>query len=135
MPPGQPKKWDREKIFHDLLEWSKQDDSINLCAFCDIMDLPPSMLVQFSKEEPEYVKAYELTKSRLGARRERKLSDTTLHVKAYDLNATNYDYFLREERKLQQEMEAKIKSQTEVSSAMSLCQLVKSLESNAIEQK
>lgn len=104
---GAPRQWDREKVFEDLIVWSKLSDSINLNGFCALNDLPPSMLIAWSKD-PLFAKSYELAKAHLGARRERMLNEETLHVKAYDLNATNYDTFLKDEKRAQQEYEASL---------------------------
>ena len=111
MAGGRPRDWDREKIFQDLIAWSKLPDSINLNAFCALNDLPPSYLIAWSKS-PEFSTSYEIAKANLGARRERMLNEETLHVKAYDLNATNYDAFLRDEKRAQQTFEADISKST-----------------------
>lgn len=96
---GKPKLWDREKVFSDLIEWAKQPDSINLNKFCATYDPPfsPTKLHDWLKESDEYREAYSIAKSFLGFRREEKLTQGLLHQKAFDLNATVYDLFLKEE--------------------------------------
>lgn len=115
-PVGRPRERDREKIMNDMLEWAKRDESINLCEFCCLFvdpPLPPSDLTKFAKSDSEFGKAYEATKAFIGFRRERKLNNQELHVKAYDLNAATYDYFLKEEKRQQAEFEAELKKSEE----------------------
>lgn len=119
---GVHRVWDREKVFKDLIAWSKKPDSINLCGFCAENDLPPSMLIAWSKETKDFTESYELAKANLGSRREKMLNAETLHVKAYDLNAANYDVFLREERRVQAEFEAKLKKEEEAPANTALLQ-------------
>lgn len=112
---GRPRVHDRLQIAADLVEWAQQDTSINLCAFCadHKPPLPPSKITQWSKECELFRQAYEITVACLGARRERRLAEGTLHVKAYDLNASTYDYFLRLERRNIAEFEHSLKVQLE----------------------
>lgn len=100
MVMGRPKEYDREKVAKALLEWAKKPDSINLCKFCAYHDpiIPPSYLSIWANEDDDFSKAYESAKMFLGFRREEMLSKDTLHVKAYDLNASTYDYFLDEKK-------------------------------------
>ncbi|HEX4374873.1 MAG TPA: hypothetical protein VHZ50_16330 [Puia sp.] len=107
---GRPRIYDREKIFQDLLEWAKLPDSINLCKFCAINELDPDLILQWSRDEPELSRTYRTVKSFIGARREELLNKNKLHTKAYDLNATNYDFFLKDEKRQQLEYEASLKS-------------------------
>lgn len=98
---GRPREHDRKQIAIDIVEWAKQPDSINLCKFCAYYEpiIPPSKLSIWSKEDDDFRKAYECAKLFLGMRREEWLNQERLHVKAYDLNAETYDYFLKEERR------------------------------------
>lgn len=98
---GRPIERDRKKIAKELLEWAKLSDSINLCKFCCTRDPPlaPSKLCHYAKEDENFRQTYETAKSYLGARREYLLTNNQLHVKAYDINSSTYDYFLKEERR------------------------------------
>lgn len=95
---GKPRnRDDRVEVAHQLLEWAKKDTSINLCEFCVEFCEPmiqPSLLYQWACTDKEFMQTYELAKAYIGHRRERKLNADELHVKAYDLNARAYDYFL-----------------------------------------
>lgn len=110
---GRPREYHREFIAHELVLWAKKPSSINLCEFCADKMLPPSKLSIWAKECPEFRKSYELAKCFLGNRREKYLSDEILHVKAYDLNATTYDYFLKEEKQEIAKYEASLKKENE----------------------
>ncbi len=96
---GRPKEYDRDKIADDLVDWAKRPDSINLCKFCATYEvmLPPSYITVWAKESTYFSQAYEFAKTCIGARREEMLNAELMHVKAYDLNAKTYDYFLRDQ--------------------------------------
>jgi len=100
MVMGRPREHDREKVAEDLIKWARKDDSINLCKFAALYDPPiaPSILISWTKTDPDFHKAYETAKQFLGFRREEMLNKDMLHVKAYDLNATTYDPYLKMER-------------------------------------
>lgn len=105
---GRPREYDRDKIARDLVEWAKLPDSINLNKFCAINCLAPPKLTLFANECPKFREAYEEAKAHLGYRREQLLNEDKIHVKAYDLNANTYDYFLKQERREQAEYEARL---------------------------
>lgn len=97
-PGGRPREFDRKKVAEDLLAWAAKDDSINLNKFCALNGINPYSMLRWKDEDSEFRQAYEEAKSFLGFRREEQLSKGKLHVKAYDLNATVYDAFGREEK-------------------------------------
>lgn len=110
---GRPREHNRDQIAIDMIEWARKDDSLNLNKFCALYNppIPPSKITHWAKEEDLFRQAYESTKAFIGFRREEKLNANELHVKAYDLNATTYDHFLKEERRQQAEFEAALKSE------------------------
>lgn len=112
---GRHKMWDRDKVAENLIEWAKKEDSINLNGFCITHDplIPPSYLSVWAKEDDNFSQAYDTAKAFLAVRRELKLKNNELHVKAYDLNAAVYDYFLKEERRKEKEYEAGLKNNKE----------------------
>lgn len=107
---GRPREHNLDDWAQKLVTWVHDAESVNLNAFCASYGIPPSYLSRWSKENETFCQAYEHAKAYLATRRERKLTANELHVKAYDLNATTYDYFLREERRNQAEFEAKLKA-------------------------
>jgi len=115
MVMGRPREYDLAIIGDRLIEWAKRDDSINFNKFCCTHDpiIPPTYLLRWSKEDNDFCMAYEKAKAFLGARREEWLSSDLLHVKTYDLNATVYDIFLRDEQRQQKEFESSLKQKEE----------------------
>ena len=113
MPAGRPRKHDREQISIDLIEWAKKPDSINLCKFCALYDppIPPSMITNWAREDEEFRRTLETARAFLGFRREEWLNTENLHVKGYDLNASTYDFFLKEEKRQQAEFESSLKKE------------------------
>lgn len=105
---GRLRTHDRDQIAIDMLEWVKKDASLNLNGFCAEQLISPSKITNWAKEEEFFRQAYELTKAVIANRREQKLSKGELHVKSYDLNATVYDHFLREERRSQSIFDAEL---------------------------
>lgn len=112
---GRPRHHNREQIAIDIIEWAKKPDSINLNKFCAYYDpiIPPSKISEWAKEDVSFREAYESAKMFLGFRREEWMSQELLHVKAYDLNATVYDYFLKEEKLEMVKMQAALNKETE----------------------
>ena len=106
---GRPREHDRKEIAEKLVTWAKLDNSLNLCAFCCLNEIPPSRLAVWARECNQFCIAYELSKSFIAVRREQKLSSGELHVKAYDLNASTYDYFLKEEKREEKSFDAELK--------------------------
>lgn len=111
-PFGRPRQYDREDIARKLIEWAKKEDSLNLCAFCGEHLIPPQKLGQWAKECDDFRASYDIVKSIIASKREQKLSEGELHIKAYDLNAATYDYFLKEERREEKAHEAFLKSES-----------------------
>lgn len=106
---GRLRTYDRDDIADKLIEWAKKDDSLNLCAFCAQNEIAPSKLSNWAKECDRFRQSLDLAKCFLGVRREEKVSTGELHLKAYDLNVANYDYFLKEERRDQLQFESDLK--------------------------
>lgn len=115
MPAGRPREHDRNQVALDMIEWARRDDSINLCKFAALYNPPiaPSILISWTKTDPEFHKAYETAKQFLGFRREEMLNKDMLHVKAYDLNATTYDPYLKLERMEMSSFDASLRKETE----------------------
>ncbi len=91
---GRPIEYDIDDLTDKLLAWAQEDDSINFCGFCADYRVVPSRLTTYSQTNESFRNAYSLAKVIIGARRERKLNENTMHSKAYDLNARTYDEFM-----------------------------------------
>jgi hypothetical protein len=112
MVAGRPRVHDRESIAEELIEWAKLPDSINFNKFCCTREppIPASKLLQYSKDCDQFRAAYETAKTFIASRREEWLSKDQLHVKAYDLNATVYDLFAKDDKIENAEREAKLRA-------------------------
>lgn len=108
---GRPLKYDLDKISIDLIEWAKLPDSINFNKFCAINYINPRKLSEWSKKDEDFRETYEISKAYLAFRREEKLNDQTLNAQGYSLNATTYDFFLKEEKRDQAKFESDLKKQ------------------------
>ena len=131
---GRPREHDREKIAKDLITWAKKDSSINLNEFCALNSIVPPKIALWAKEDDYFRSAYEEAKAYIGYRREQKLNSGELHVKAYDLNANTYDYFLKKERRDQLEYEAKLKTQQEEATAETLADIIQKAKDGLLTQ-
>jgi len=110
MSVGAPRTHDREEVRNKMIEWALEEESLNLNGFCRRVMISPQCILRWAKEEELFGSTYNLVRSILGDRRERALKEGNLHVKAYDLNATTYDAFLKEEKKEMMEYEYKLKA-------------------------
>jgi hypothetical protein len=106
-----PRTHDRLAIAFKLIEWAKLPDSINLNKFCVAVcdpPIPPQSITLWAKECDSFREAYEIAKGFLGTRREEWLQADLLHVKAYDLNASVYDHFIKEEKLFMEKYKAEL---------------------------
>ena len=98
---GRPREHDRLAIAYKLIEWAKLPDSINLNKFCTNTCNPPispQNITLWASECEHFREAYEIAKGFIASRREEWLHSELLHVKAYDLNASFYDHFIKQEK-------------------------------------
>lgn len=133
MAGGRP-GFDKELIAQQMIEWSKLDDSINLCGFSADHDVSPRIIMQWAKENEQFSRTYEAVKTRIGARRERKLNEGKLHVKAYDLNANVYDLYRKEESREQLTFESDLKNKDANTQIENLSTLIDQIKNGQISQ-
>ncbi len=106
---GRLRKHDRDDIACKLIEWAKLSTSINLCKFCFENEIVPQKLSEWSKENDMFREALQFARVCLGFRREEKLNSGEIHTVGYNLNASTYDYFLKEEKREEKSYEAELK--------------------------
>lgn len=137
MPAGRPVETDYIQRAKELLEWAQLDDSINLNGFCCTRTppIPPSHITRWRNASEEFREAYETAKTFLADRREKNLSSNKLHVKAYDLNATVYDQFMKDEKRIQAELEAEIKAKALVQESKALSYKDEYIDKGGMDQK
>jgi len=126
MVMGRPRTYDRAQVALDLIEWAKKDDSINLNGFCISYNPPlePSKITLWARECTDFRRAYEGAKAYLGERREQRLNENKIHVKAYDLNASTYDHFLKDERKQMAEHAAALQKDSNPTASLTTEQIL-----------
>jgi len=101
---------DLSKIATQMIDWVKNEDSINLNGFCGKYFYNPKMILHWSKHNLEFCDVYETVKAILADRREKLLCQNKLHQKAYAIHCSVYDQFQRDEKLAILEFEAKLKS-------------------------
>lgn len=92
--PGRPREYDAEKIADELLEWVKDEESINFVQFCADRGYLPSLIWRLEKENEDFSYAYTIAKMKLAERRERYLNAEQLNYGAYQRYQAGYDPFL-----------------------------------------
>lgn len=132
---GRPQEYDRLQVMQDLLAWSLKDDSTNLNGFSGQYSVPPNIVISLSKESPEFLNAYSLVKSRIAHRRENKLNNGELHVKAYDINIRVYDEYNKAEHRGDLEFQSQLKTAESKEAAESLAPFADLMKSISDQQK
>jgi hypothetical protein len=92
--PGRPRIYDAEKIAKELLDWAKDEDSLNFVGFCADKGYLPELIWRLEKESTDFSHAYTIAKMKLAERRERFLNNDQLNYGAYQRYQHEYDPFL-----------------------------------------
>lgn len=92
--PGRQRIYDPILIAEELLEWVKDEDSINFSGFCADRGYLPTLIWRLEKECTEFSEAYTLAKLKLAERRERFLNSDMLNYGAFQRYQSGYDPFL-----------------------------------------
>lgn len=107
---GKPRTYDRDDVEEKLLNWVKKEEAINMMGFSAEHLIPPSVILKWVRADPDgFGQTYDTVRSIIGMRREQRLSEGTLHTKAYDLNSSHYDRYLKEDQKEDKSFEIKSK--------------------------
>lgn len=91
---GRPREYDAEKIAQELLEWVKDEDSINIAQFCADRGYLPGLIWRLDKESEDFSYAYTIARLKLAERRERLLNADLLNYGAWQRYQRGYDPFL-----------------------------------------
>lgn len=95
--PGRPRVYDAAKIAEELLEWCKDEESINIAQFCADRGYLPTLIWRLEKESDDFSYAYTLVRLKLAERRERLLNNNLLNYGAWQRYQRGYDPFLAKE--------------------------------------
>lgn len=93
--PGRERIYDPEKMADELLEWVKDEESINFVQFCADRGYLPGLIWRLDNESEEFSYAYSIAKMKLAERRERFLNAEVLNYGAYQRYQSSYDPFLK----------------------------------------
>ena len=112
---GRKREHDRDQIAIDLIEWARKDSSINPNEFSAYYDPPFAVqkLSEWSHEDPLFREAYNICKSFIASRRERLTMSGEMPSHVYSLNASVYDFLIKEEKQSQARFEAELNNQQE----------------------
>ena len=91
---GRPREYDPQKIIEEMLEWVKDDDSINFAGFCADRGYLPGLIWRLEQESQDFEDAYTLVKMKLAEKRERYLNADALNYGAWQRYQAGYDPFL-----------------------------------------
>lgn len=91
---GRPREYDSIKIAQEMLEWSKNEDSINMAQFCADRGYLPDLIWRLEKESEDFSYAYTLTRLKLAERRERLLNANLINYGSWQRYQRGYDPFL-----------------------------------------
>jgi hypothetical protein len=133
--PGRPREYDAEKIADELVEWAKQEDSINIAQFCADRGYLPGLIWRLEKESEDFSYAYTISRLKLAERRERMLNTDLLNYGAWQRYQRGYDPFLAKEEDEKDDKDAARKKDVVVTEQMNLVMLAKLAADGMISQK
>lgn len=115
MVMGRPRKYDLIEEARLLDEWSKLDDSLSLYEFTDLKEYCAQDLSRFASESTHFYESLKKAKERVGLRRERACSKTTMNYGVWNRNARVYDKMLKEHEDQDADQDAERKKSIESS--------------------
>jgi hypothetical protein len=132
---GRPRVYDPDIIAKELIEWAKDEESINMTGFCADRGYLPGLIWRLEQESQDFADAYTIAKMKLAERRERHLNADQLNYGAWQRYQRGYDPFLdRHERSIADEDASRKKGIVEQES-MNLVTLAQMAAQGAISQK
>ena len=132
---GRPRVYDVDKIAEELLEWVKDEESINLTQFCADREYLPTLIWRLEKENEDFANAYMIAKMKLAERRERFLNAGMLNYGAWDRYQSGFDPFLAKNEKDEKDEDAARKKGVVETQQANLFLLAKLAADGKISQK
>lgn len=132
---GRPREYDAEKIATELIEWSKDESSINIAAFCAERGYLPGLIWRLEQEYQDFADAYVLTRLRLAERRERLMNSDLLNYGAWQRYQRGYDPFLAKDEDEKDDKDAARRKGIVEAQQMNLATIVKLANEGKISQK
>lgn len=106
---GRPREYDPHIIAEEILEWSLDEESINIAQFCADRGYLPVLIWRLDRENEKFSHAYMMVKMRLAERRERMLNCNLLNYGAWQRYQRGYDPFLAKEEDEKEDKDAQRK--------------------------
>lgn len=132
---GRPREYDAEKIANELLEWSKDEESINIAQFCADRGYLPGLIWRLEKESDDFSYAYTIARLKLAERRERLMNNNLLNYGAWARYQRGYDPFLAKDEEDKEDKDAARKKGIVETEHMNLFLLAKLAADGKISQK
>lgn len=132
---GPKRQYDPLLMAQELLEWSKDESSINFTGFCAERGYLPGLIWKLDKESPEFSEAYQIAKMRLAERRERLLNSELLNYGAFQRYQKEYDPFLAKHEEDDKDRDAARRKQVAQQEQINLVTLAKLAADGKISQR
>lgn len=133
--PGRPRIYDSEKIAEELMEWVKDESSINFAQFCADRGYLPTLIWRLEKESEDFSYAYTISKLKLAERRERWMNEDMLNYGAWQRYQRGYDPFLEKAEEDKDDKDAARRKGIVESEQMNLVTLARMAAEGKISQK
>ena len=132
---GRPREYNAEIIANEMIEWSKDEDSINIVGFCADRGYLPDLIWRLDKESEDFSYAYTITRMKLAERRERLLNNDMLNYGSWQRYQKGYDPFLSKDEDDKDDKDAARKKGIAEAQGMNLVTLAKMAADGQILQK
>ena len=132
---GRPREYDSNVIAEELLEWSKDEESINIAQFCADRGYLPGLIWRLELESEDFSYAYTIARMKLAERRERMMNNNLLNYGAWQRYQRGYDPFLAKDEDDKEDKDAARKKGIVETEKMNLVMLAKMAAEGQISQK
>lgn len=131
---GRPREYDADKIAEELMEWVKNEESINFAQFCADREYLPGLIWRLEKESENFSFAYTLARLKLAERRERMVNNDLLNYGSWQRYQRGYDPFLAKDEDEKEDKDASRKKGIVEKEQMNLVMLARMAAQGRISQ-
>lgn len=132
---GRPREYDALKIAEELIQWSKDEESINIAQFCADRGYLPELIWRLEKESEDFSYAYTIARLKLAERRERLMNNNLLNYGSWQRYQRGYDPFLAKDEDNKEDKDAERRKGIVNTEQMNLVMLAKLAADGKISQK
>ena len=118
-PPWRPREYDLDDLANEILEWSKNPDSINLTQFVSKNDIPPQNISKWCHESTYFREVLSMAKVNLGINRHAKFMEAKLSQIDITRHEYRYDPFYRKDERKEFAYKEKLRKKTDKENAVS----------------